>query len=147
MTEVSVCLNTIRFYIILKPNILLFPFLFCLNTIRFYIILKLMPAKTNLIMSLNTIRFYIILKLHHRPLHRRERFEYYTFLHHSQTLIIQLTSLFMFEYYTFLHHSQTEIAMSFFFIQFEYYTFLHHSQTSNSKMKRLICAYRMIFKP
>ena len=35
-------------------------------------------------------------------------FEYYTFLHHSQTHFLRYTSTGLFEYYTFLHHSQTK---------------------------------------
>ena len=43
-------------------------------------------------------------------------------------------AIYQFEYHTFLHHSQTIIV---FIAQppvFEYHTFLHHSQTSNLKM-------------
>ena len=80
------------------------------------------------------------------------KFEYYTFLHHSQTTItrtVQGSSLntirfyiilkqaiinrlnsFSFEYYTFLHHSQTGVLMLIDSMPFEYYTFLHHSQTT-----------------
>ena len=35
-----------------------------------------------------------------------------------------------FEYYTFLHHSQTQYIISEIVSRFEYYTFLHHSQTN-----------------
>ena len=35
----------------------------------------------------------------------------------------------MFEYYTFLHHSQTNLPHEPVRNAFEYYTFLHHSQT------------------
>ena len=35
------------------------------------------------------------------------RFEYHTFLHHSQTVHIAPPTLIRFEYHTFLHHSQT----------------------------------------
>ena len=40
----------------------------------------------------------------------------------------------MFEYHTFLHHSQTRVLNFKSMLQFEYHTFLHHSQTSNLKM-------------
>ena len=36
-------------------------------------------------------------------------FEYYTFLHHSQTILSEILESLLFEYYTFLHHSQTQI--------------------------------------
>ena len=35
------------------------------------------------------------------------QFKYYTFLHHSQTLLLHWLRDIGFEYYTFLHHSQT----------------------------------------
>ena len=35
------------------------------------------------------------------------RFEYHTFLHHSQTLSVLIAHYSLFEYHTFLHHSQT----------------------------------------
>ena len=57
-------LNTIRFYIILKPARIITVYMTCLNTIRFYIILK-----QAIINRLNSFSF-----------------EYYTFLHHSQTI-------------------------------------------------------------
>ena len=34
-------------------------------------------------------------------------FEYYTFLHHSQTITYRFRGGGKFEYHTFLHHSQT----------------------------------------
>ena len=85
ISSLIVCLNTIRFYIILKLDAMTFDRLVAfeyytflhhsqtgievqeectrLNTIRFYIILK--PANSPFLpsASLNTIRFYIILKL------------------------------------------------------------------------------------
>ena len=139
-------MNTIRFYIILKLYLCLATEVLRLNTIRFYIILKHCYQSFLLMAGLNTIRFYIILKLH-RHRHQPCLFEYYTFLHHSQTMECLGTITKSFEYYTFLHHSQTPMPLQKSPVPFEYYTFLHHSQTSNSKMKRLICAYRMIFKP
>ena len=51
-----------------------------------------------------------------------------------------------FEYYTFLHHSQTGVLMLIDSMPFEYYTFLHHSQTSNSKMKCLTRTYVIVSK-
>ena len=56
-------LNTIRFYIILKPARIITVYMTCLNTIRFYIILKQGIGLTAILWRLNTIRFYIILKL------------------------------------------------------------------------------------
>ena len=64
-----------------------------------------------------------------------DKFEYHTFLHHSQTTSEVIIRSFLFEYHTFLHHSQTQIHAFLLNSQFEYHTFLHHSQTSNSKMK------------
>ena len=63
-----------------------------------------------------------------------KKFEYHTFLHHSQTLNLKWISIFMFEYHTFLHHSQTRRTVTIRLKMFEYHTFLHHSQTSNLKM-------------
>ena len=63
-----------------------------------------------------------------------ERFEYHTFLHHSQTSFTPSYDVFRFEYHTFLHHSQTMEVLGMAIYQFEYHTFLHHSQTSNLKM-------------
>ena len=37
-------------------------------------------------------------------------FEYYTFLHHSQTITYRFRGGGKFEYHTFLHHSQTLIG-------------------------------------
>ena len=62
-TEPCDGLNTIRFYIILKPKICSISSHDSLNTIRFYIILKPPPVPSHFRESLNTIRFYIILKL------------------------------------------------------------------------------------
>ena len=62
-------------------------------------------------------------------------FEYHTFLHHSQTALLYIAYEVVFEYHTFLHHSQTIKRKAGFMNMFEYHTFLHHSQTSNSKMK------------
>ena len=63
ITPDSCCsLNTIRFYIILKPFQSVILFLGCLNTIRFYIILKPSISVSCENLCLNTIRFYIILK-------------------------------------------------------------------------------------
>ena len=84
-------------------------------------------------MRLNTIRFYIILKLTNRWIKMFIQFEYYTFLHHSQTNFHYLIRIFPFEYYTFLHHSQTARISLLASFTFEYYTFLHHSQTSYHK--------------
>ena len=39
-------------------------------------------------------------------------FEYHTFLHHSQTLILCIMDGYRFEYHTFLHHSQTHIRIN-----------------------------------
>ena len=39
---------------------------------------------------------------------KAEAFEYHTFLHHSQTIVVYLVACHGFEYHTFLHHSQTE---------------------------------------
>ena len=55
---------------------------------------------------LNTIRFYIILKLA-TVLLSLDWVEYYTFLHHSQTMRYSRILKKWVEYYTFLHHSQT----------------------------------------
>ena len=57
------------------------------------------------------------------------QFKYYTFLHHSQTLLLHWLRDIGFEYYTFLHHSQTNLNAEMGRAKFEYYTFLHHSQT------------------
>ena len=63
ITPDSCCsLNTIRFYIILKPVTLALPTFSGLNTIRFYIILKPFQSVILFLGCLNTIRFYIILK-------------------------------------------------------------------------------------
>ena len=35
------------------------------------------------------------------------KFEYHTFLHHSQTYYLSIGAPDLFEYHTFLHHSQT----------------------------------------
>ena len=61
-------------------------------------------------------------------------FEYHTFLHHSQTHELQPEHPVQFEYHTFLHHSQTDEQVRIILGTFEYHTFLHHSQTSNSKI-------------
>ena len=58
-----------------------------------------------------------------------EKFEYHTFLHHSQTMWQQYSFLHWFEYHTFLHHSQTHPVQWQSVRVFEYHTFLHHSQT------------------
>ena len=57
-----ISLNTIRFYIILKPVLSGLALMVCLNTIRFYIILKPVKEMPGIFHRLNTIRFYIILK-------------------------------------------------------------------------------------
>ena len=59
-----------------------------------------------------------------------ERFEYHTFLHHSQTRSCHLRAQIVFEYHTFLHHSQTSFTPSYDVFRFEYHTFYTHSQTS-----------------
>ena len=66
-------------------------------------------------------------------------FEYYTFLHHSQTLSNVPWLQFSFEYYTFLHHSQTVLRQRLKLSLFEYYTFLHHSQTQALICSRHFC--------
>ena len=117
-----------------------------LNTIRFYIILKpfwVMETRKN---GLNTIRLYIILKPLLPPTAQSPPFEYYTFLHHSQTIHYHSMIMLLFEYYTFLHHSQTGSSAEDMDKLFEYYTFLHHSQTSNSKMKCLTRTYVIVSK-
>ncbi len=43
-------------------------------------------------------------------------------------------AIYQFEYHTFLHHSQTVVLIVGELNRFEYHTFLHHSQTSNLKM-------------
>ena len=77
-----------------------------LNTIRFYIILKPWVKIKGEQGGLNTIRFYIILKLA-TVLLSLDWVEYYTFLHHSQTMRYSRILKKWVEYYTFLHHSQT----------------------------------------
>ena len=77
-----------------------------LNTIRFYIILKLCVIVAEKKFRLNTIRFYIILKLA-TVLLSLDWVEYYTFLHHSQTMRYSRILKKWVEYYTFLHHSQS----------------------------------------
>ena len=57
------------------------------------------------------------------------KFEYHTFLHHSQTHYLAWKWLLPFEYHTFLHHSQTSFDWVPTIRKFEYHTFLHHSQT------------------
>ena len=57
------------------------------------------------------------------------KFEYHTFLHHSQTVRSADARLPTFEYHTFLHHSQTVEGYYYSEAMFEYHTFLHHSQT------------------
>ena len=57
------------------------------------------------------------------------KFEYHTFLHHSQTNSKVYCAIISFEYHTFLHHSQTVCPTSTTCKLFEYHTFLHHSQT------------------
>ena len=57
------------------------------------------------------------------------RFQYHTFLHHSQTDALARVGISKFQYHTFLHHSQTIRLNSAHFTQFQYHTFLHHSQT------------------
>ena len=79
-------MNTIHFYIILKQLIRFFFLQFRLNTIHFYIILKPMATSSFLGISLNTIHFYIILKPVCIYLLKNRKFEYHTFLHHSQTV-------------------------------------------------------------
>ena len=61
-----------------------------LSTIHFYIILK--PGiKFNIMdISLSTIHFYIILKQGLTSEKKVLRFEYHTFLHHSQTSNLKL---------------------------------------------------------
>ena len=78
-------LSTIHFYIILKqkPQVPRQPHR--LSTIHFYIILKPQTTLYFLILGLSTIHFYIILKLLCCQSLIRKRFEYHTFLHHSQT--------------------------------------------------------------
>ena len=48
---------------------------------------------------------------------------------------LNLFSSFLFEYYTFLHHSQTNRCSYWRATEFEYYTFLHHSQTTILRCK------------
>ena len=102
--------------------------------------------------SLNTIRFYIILKLAVIFQEHVAVWILYVFTSFSNYQHKGVTT-WMFEYYTFLHHSQTTtstnspvsavwilyVFTSFSNVltsadschQFEYYTFLHHSQTSD----------------
>ena len=63
-----------------------------LNTIRFYIILKPWVKIKGEQGGLNTIRFYIILKLA-TVLLSLDWVEYYTFLHHSQTSNLKMKRL------------------------------------------------------
>ena len=56
------CLSTIRFYIILKLQLLIVLCIQCLSTIRFYIILKQLVLLAVQFPGLSTVRFYIILK-------------------------------------------------------------------------------------
>ena len=103
----SVCLSTIRFYIILKPCGSSQCCNSCLSTIRFYIILKHARGIANRFSGLSTIRFYIILK-HARGIANRfsglSTIRFYIILKLSITHWIGGT---LFEYHTFLHHSQT----------------------------------------
>ena len=138
------CLNTIRFYIILKLYLCLAAEVLRLNTIRFYIILKLYLCLATEVLRLNTIRFYIILK------HCYQSFLLMAGLNTIRFYIILKLHRHrhqpcLFEYYTFLHHSQTMECLGTITKSFEYYTFLHHSQTSNSKMKCLTRTYIIVF--
>ena len=101
----------------------------CLSTIRFYIILKPCGSSQCCNSCLSTIRFYIILKLSITHWIGGTLFEYHTFLHHSQTALKRFHRMRPFEYHTFLHHSQTHESYLSHRSKFEYHTFLHHSQT------------------
>ena len=57
------------------------------------------------------------------------KFQYHTFLHHSQTTSSVCHIVTPFQYHTFLHHSQTQQMVLQKFPSFQYHTFLHHSQT------------------
>ena len=81
--------------------------------------------------SLNTIRFYIILKLTVIFQEHVAVWILYVFTSFSNYQHKGVTT-WMFEYYTFLHHSQTLRRSYCIDSLFEYYTFLHHSQTSDS---------------
>ena len=59
------------------------------------------------------------------------KFQYHTFLHHSQTPQAVQQAILLFQYHTFLHHSQTDVNVSTVAERFQYHTFLHHSQTCN----------------
>ena len=54
----------------------------------------------------------------------------YVFTSFSNSVVVQQVT-YLFEYYTFLHHSQTALSIHQTMREFEYYTFLHHSQTDD----------------
>ena len=137
-------MNTIRFYIILKQGLTSEKQVLRLNTIRFYIILKQWRQPLTNLPCLNTIRFYIILKPERRAKLDEPVWILYVFTSFSNR-IWKSENAKLFEYYTFLHHSQTSTFTESSSRRFEYYTFLHHSQTSNSKMKCLTRTYIIVF--
>ena len=98
--------STIRFYIILKLSLFLVVPYASFSTIRFYIILKPICQREQIFTSFSTIRFYIILK---RPPNLRQNSLVsvpYVFTSFSNPAAMFLT-VFRFQYHTFLHHSQT----------------------------------------
>ena len=84
-SDEMVGLNTIRFYIILKPHLAYANSADGLNTIRFYIILK--PVSWSTLCWMGWI-LYVFTSFSNLPRFAQSAIpvEYYTFLHHSQTV-------------------------------------------------------------
>ena len=80
--------STIHFYIILKRARAMDGTGQCFSTIHFYIILKPTRYRRYGRKSFSTIHFYIILKLIYKHYLSDIRFQYHTFLHHSQTHLL-----------------------------------------------------------
>ena len=99
-------MNTIRFYIILKHHhrdwrckIVWILYVFTSFSNRLFLRFFWLPVWILYVFTSfsNALRFQ----------YRIRQFEYYTFLHHSQTECKHRPCNWLFEYYTFLHHSQT----------------------------------------
>ena len=99
-----------------------------LSTIHFYIILK-REASTRGTPEVWVPYIFTSFSNEKQAREERRRFEYHTFLHHSQTIVRASRVSERFEYHTFLHHSQTIFTRLWQTVTFEYHTFLHHSQT------------------
>ena len=84
----------------------------------------------SLFYRLSTIHFYIILKQFIVPVILFRVWVPYIFTSFSNAVVCSASSS-SFEYHTFLHHSQTQLLQYWRFHLFEYHTFLHHSQTGH----------------